>query len=315
MDGLSEKELIEALLRYRGSGASLPVKNGDDAAVIEAGGKLLAVTTDALVQGVHFEFSYCPPKNAGIKAMESAASDVVAMGGKPSYALIALSAPSDLTQELIEELYGGLEASAKRIGCSIIGGNVVVSAAPLSLTVTVLGEIQGADLICTRAGARPGDLICISGELGRAAAGLRALQKGLPGFKVLERAFLEPRCRVDLVEKLAPVATSMIDISDGLSSELYHICDASVCGAVIDQDRLPTGEDLTELAAKSGSDPLALIFGGGEDYELLYTVHPEDRGAIAGYQIGTIEAEKGVRLKDKAGEVRELPRIGYDHFA
>lgn len=304
--------LSRVLPRSRIAG-DLLVPNGDDAAVIRAGDKLLAISTDTFVEGRHFNLNYFSARQIGIKALEASASDIVAMGGKPRLALINLTLPHDCPVERVEEIYAGLAESGLRLEVQLIGGDTTAANfKEIVLSFTVLGFIKDEAQICQRSGAKPGDLIFVSGELGSAQAGLELLQNGESGHESLKLQQLEPRARIDLVDALAPIATSMIDISDGLAAEVHHICKASKCGAIIQAEKVPFSLELEQVANRGAKKALDYALYGGEDFELLYTVPASKQKLALGHQIGVV-TEGGIVLE--VGEKRHdlLPK-GFNHF-
>lgn len=312
-----ETEILARLLgpssgRIAGA-AEVVVPNGDDAAVVRIGGHLVAVTTDTVVEGRHFDRRFSSLTEIGAKAIEAAASDIVAMGGYPRQIYLALALPTAAELEGVAQLYEGIHAACARLGALILGGDTTVGSSELVLTVTVIGEIADPEHVCPRSGARPGDLLCVTGPLGVAAAGLLALQRGAEGGAIAKARHRSPQCRLDCVPALAPWATSMIDVSDGLASEVHHLCRASRVGAVVDVGAVPLLPEAIEIAGRYGVDPLSLALSGGDDYELLYTLDPAERNRVIGVVIGEVTASLEVRLK-RGDRLEPLPNTGYDHF-
>jgi len=311
----AETRLLQKILRPEpGFNPAIVVPNGDDAAVFRIGDELIAVTTDGMVEGRHFSFNYYSPKQVGSKAIESSVSDIVAMGGRPQYVFISISLPSAASDSLVLGIYQGVYQAAARVDCSLLGGDITTGTSELVITVSAMGRISSPRHLCTRSAARPGDLVFVTGQLGGSAAGLDMIQKGIPGFEDLKRKHLEARCRVDVIEQIAPHANAMIDVSDGLSSEIHHICRMSKCGAVLDEERIPISESVKLAAKAAGTNALKYAYGGGEDYELLYTIPAEDRKQAVGYEIGVIvEEQKIMRWRDQ--ELSALQLDGWDQLA
>lgn len=307
-----EFELLSRIIRRDTSDASVVVGNGDDAAVIKINGELLAVSTDSLIEGRHFNLEYFTGKELGERAFECAASDIAAMGGKARYVFVSIALRDSLEVKLCEEIYAGLYAASERANAVVLGGDTT-RASEIALTITVLGTIQSDAHICTRKGAKNGDVVFVSGELGGSKAGLLALQQKLVGFDDLKKLHRTPRARFDLVDAIAPHATSMIDISDGLSSELQHIANESRCGILVYEDKIPVSASTRNLANLLGCAAYELAYSGGEDFELLYTIESCDRRFASGFEIGTVCTEQGVFV-ERAGGREPLLASGFDHF-
>lgn len=302
---------------------------GDDCAVLEPEeGFNLLWTVDTLIEGVHFDLRYTPLKLLGRKSLAVNLSDVAAMGGDPQYALLSLGWPPqrDLRQAL--ELAGGMQEMASEFGVSLIGGDTVGAPEGLNLSLTVLGRVRPDELL-RRDQALVGDLIYVTGSLGQAAAGLEILRRGLelPDTikKSLVQAFLDPRPQVAAGRLLARyhLATSLIDLSDGLASDLHQICLRSRVGAVIAAESVPVTPAVREVALRTGQDPLDLALKGGEDYFLLFTIAekkvPEMQKVFARAKlpeprcVGQMVAGSGVTLRTATGEV-DISGAGFNHF-
>ncbi|MBI3041042.1 MAG: thiamine-phosphate kinase [Chloroflexi bacterium] len=323
---LGELGLIARIkARLPESAPGILVGPGDDAAVMERRrGEELAITTDALVDGVHFDRSFVPLDAVGYRALAVNLSDIAAMGGFAKYALVSLALPGQTEVEAIVALYQGMLALARRFEVAIVGGNM--SQAPLLvINITVLGSTKGRDKnILTRSAAKPGEQVAVTGYLGAAAAGLAVLRQHLPleskAAASLKQAFLQPYPRVAEGQVLVEHGVrAAIDISDGLISDLSHLCKASQVGARIEIDRLPIPP---AVRANFGDRALELALSGGDDYELLFTASAEviDRvKAAASCPITVI----GEIMPDKAGEITlidgkgnpvNLPKAGWEHF-
>ncbi len=286
---------------------------GDDTAVLgpEEGYDLLW-TIDSLIEGVHFDLRYTPLRLLGRKALAVNLSDVAAMGGEPQYALLSLGWPPQRNLQEALELARGMQEMAREYGAALIGGDTVSAPKGLTLSLTVLGRVRPSELL-RRDQAQVGDLIYVTGPLGQAAAGLEILRHGLElpeeTKKPLLQAFLDPRPEVAAGRILARhhLATSLIDLSDGVASDLYQICLRSHVGAVVEAERVPITPAVREVAVKTGKDPLDLALKGGEDYFLLFTGSPDKRPEMQRcfaqanlsepWCVGKIVSGSGVRLR------------------
>lgn len=303
---------------------------GDDAAVLAlGGGRAQVVTTDALVEGVHFDRAFAPMRAIGWKAIATNVSDVCAMNAIPRWATVALGLPNDVSVEAAEALYDGIAQAAERYGVAVVGGDVTASAR-LLLSVTLIGEAT-ADQIVLRRGAQPGDLLCVTGDIGAAAAGLQALMSGkeapedepmdlAPFAYVVERQLM-PQARLDRVRQWAERGfrpTALIDISDGLAAEAHHLADAGIVGVTVEGGALPVHVQTMQAAERFGARAEAYALYGGEDYELLFTAPdaelarlPADTYAV----VGEITApDDGVRLRLPDETVVPLAAGGYRHY-
>ena len=290
---LGEFGLIEHLTK------SIKIKNGttikgigDDAAVLDYNNKKILVTTDLLVEGIHFNLIYTPLKHLGYKAVAVNLSDICAMNGVPRQITVSIAISKKFTVEAIEELYEGIRLACDKYGIDLIGGDTSSSLTGLLISVTAIGEANETDIVY-RSGAKVNDLICVSGDLGAAYMGLQLLEREKhvftenskpgsyrvqPDFSgheyILERQ-LKPEPRIDIIKKLKEIninPTSMIDISDGLSSELMHICKNSNVGCKIYSDKIPIDITTCNMANEFNIAPETAALNGGEDYELLFTV-------------------------------------------
>lgn len=270
---------------------------GDDAAILEFGDKDVLVTTDLLLEGIHFDLRYVPLKHLGYKAAIVNFSDIYAMMGRPLQITVSIGVTSRFTVEHLEELYAGIRLACEIYGVDLVGGDTSGSASGLVISITCLG-VADKDMAVRRCGAKPTDLICVSGDLGAAYMGLQLLErenkvaaehKGddfQPDFSgkeyLLERQ-LKPEARRDVVEKLREAGihpTSMMDISDGLSSELLHICKESKTGCRVYEDRIPIDYQTAVMAEEFNMNLVTAAMNGGEDYELLFTVPLASHDAI-----------------------------------
>jgi thiamine-monophosphate kinase len=290
---------------------------GDDCAVLEyTADRYMLVTVDMMVENDHFTLGWHSPSQVGSKLMESNVSDILAMGGVPRWAFVSLSLKPDLDVEFVEELYRGMFRSAERHGVALIGGDTT-HGRDMTLSLTLIGDVEKSQ-VRLRSHALPGDLLCVTGTLGKSEAGLRLLKRGRRDGYV--QGHLEPRCRtVEEAGAIARHAHAMIDVSDGLGSETRHICEESRTGARIDWDKIPISLETGEAALSIGCDPCEYALYGGEDFELVFTVAPKK---LADLQesfsdftvVGEIlPAEKGLFLT-RDGARLEV-KGGFDHFA
>jgi thiamine-monophosphate kinase len=316
---MDEFELIDRLIAILGDdarGSRVVLGPGDDAALIENPPHSIAVASiDTLVAGVHFP-SDAPADLIGLRALGVSVSDLAAMGADPAFVMIALTLPDDSVQ-WVEAFARGAAAGARRLGTKVVGGNI--ARGPLNVTVSVHGWAQ-PNRALTRSGARIGDLVCVSGRFGGAALALDRTDLATPPpLAVLEsltehdaryplRRYYLPEPRLALGCALRGLASAAIDVSDGLVADLGHLCDASGAGARIDLDAMPVADGCTKVVAATG----------GDDYELCFTVAPNERSRLAGLPtpvtvIGEIRSERGVAVFD-GGRPVSLPREGFRHF-
>ncbi|MBE0460099.1 MAG: thiamine-phosphate kinase [Candidatus Aminicenantes bacterium] len=318
---LKEKDILSAIRKeFSVSFPELLLGIGDDAAVVRPGKKLVLLTKDLLIDGVHFISSKHPPFLLGRKSLNVNLSDIAAMGGMPKYALLGLGIPSSFKPDWLEKFFSGLKSAADKQDVALIGGDVS-QARKLTVSVTIMGEAKS---IITRKGAKPNNAIYVSGTLGNAKQGLLLLKKGVKlgdskESDYLLKSFLDPSPQVSLGIELnrLQAATSMIDISDGLSVDLLHICQESGCGALIHLDSFPLSSDLLSFQRR----PFNFALHGGEDYQLLFSVPTEKEGSIFKLQkkykitlIGQIIKERRVYVIDRRGRKRLLPARGFQHF-
>lgn len=321
----SEETLIERVRRrFPVARGAVRVGMGDDAAVLSTGGKTdWVVTTDQFLEGVHFLKKAHPAKMVGYKALARATSDIAAMGARPLCFFLTLGLPPGYTGRWFDDFLAGMSGAARRFGLVLAGGDTTKYPSAV-ISLTVLGEVVRGRAIL-RSCARPGDLLCVSGTLGEAELGLRLVLKKLNARKrwpKLLRKHLYPEPRLALGQWLVQnrFATSMIDTSDGLSTDLARLCKASGVGAVIWADKLPSPAVPQELR-RFGFDPLSLALHGGEDYELLFTVSPtvarrlpKRGGRVLLTVIGEIKREKEIVLVDAVGRTTPVKAQGWDPF-
>jgi thiamine-monophosphate kinase len=284
---------------------------GDDAAIIKIKKGLQVLTTDCLVEGDHFRKDWFSPKQIGMKAIEINVSDVAAMGGIPKYVLVSLALPKDLSVEFVEELYKGMWKACDKYNIDIIGGNMT-HCEKIVISITLTGEVDIKNL-SLRSGAKPGDLIFVSGNLGNGRAGLRLFQEKIKGYDEIKKRYLEPNAQLKLALILAPFVNSMEDISDGLASEIKHICNESKCGANIYKDKIPILDEVRNVARELGDDVYDYALYGGEDFKLAYTVSEENIENVNGIFVGEIKKNKDINLISQGIE-KTITADGYDHF-
>ena len=286
---LGEFGLIDTLTRNATTNCKHTLRGvGDDAAVIASGrdGATL-ISTDTLLEGIDFDLTYFPMKHLGYKAVVVGVSDILAMNAIPEQIMISIGVSAKLPVEALQDLYEGIDFACREMGIDLVGGDTTASMTGLVINITTIGHAK-RKVLSYRSGAQFNDLICLTGNLGAAYMGLQLLEREkrvlrdvenpepqFEGYEYLLQKYLKPRARKDIVEALAEegiVPTSMIDISDGLASEVLQICKASKCGARIYLDRIPIAKQTTALAEQMHIDPVVAALNGGNDYELLFTV-------------------------------------------
>lgn len=327
---VSEREIIASIRERVGApGAATLVGIGDDAAVFEPPGGLELLTCDAFVEGVHFRRDFATLTEIGAKCMVANVSDIAAMGGFPSRAVVALCVPEGTPARDIEDLYTGLLDAGRAHGVEVVGGDVVASREGIVVSVALLGSAD-RDRVVRRSGAVVGDAILVTGQLGAAEAGLRALVAGLAGDASVEaakRRHLAPVPRVLEAQAILEVATprAMIDVSDGLASDVRRIAEESDVGVALREDRIPIAQAASDVARLLGADPLELALGSGEEFELVVTVPASEAKrtaehvlAVAGTAVTwigeVVEKDRGCTLVASDGRVAPLPRLGYEHL-
>lgn len=307
---------------------------GDDAAVLKSSSGLTVVSTDMLVEGIHFDLMYSPLKHLGYKAVVVNLSDIYAMNATPKQITVSIALSNRFSVEALEEFYAGIHKACEIYNVDLVGGDTTSSQKGLYISVTAIGEVE-ANKIAYRNTAKIGDLLCVTGNLGAAYLGLQILERekqiyiANPGVQpnledsnyLIERQ-LKPEARKDMIELFAKnqlVPSSMIDISDGLASELFHICKQSGVGAYIEESGVPIHPEAEQMALKFKLDPITCALSGGEDYELLFTVRPNDLEKVKYlpdiYIMGEIVAPSdGIRLHTKGGNIHDLQAQGWKHF-
>ena len=335
ISSLGEFGLIEHLTRnIEIQNASTIVGVGDDAAVIDHFGKQTVITTDLLVEGVHFDLMYCPLKHLGYKSVVVNLSDVYAMNAIPTQILLSIAISNRFSLEALDEFYEGVYAACKKYGVDLVGGDTSSSNKGFIISGTAVGEVT-PDKFVKRSTAQKGDLLCVSGDLGAAYVGLLFLERekkiylenpqiqpDLEGESYVIGRLLKPEARKDIIEffeKSVIVPTSMMDISDGLSSEVLHLCRQSNLGCLVYEEKLPVAEEMRKAAFKFEIDPTACALSGGEDYELVFTIPPSDFDkiilneeiSVVGYMT---EPEDGVHILTKSGNRHPLIAQGWNAF-
>lgn len=335
ISSLGEFGLIDHLTKnIELQNASSLVGVGDDAAVIDNFGKQTVVTTDLLIEGVHFDLMYTPLKHLGYKSIIVNLSDIYAMNATPTQVIIGLAFSNRFSLEALDEFYEGVYAACSKYGVDVVGGDTASSQKGFIISVTAIGEVS-PDKYVKRSTAQKGDLLCVSGDLGAAYVGLLflerekkifmespAVQPDLEGESYVIGRLLKPEARKDIIEFFAKsdiVPTSMIDISDGLSSEILHICTQSNLGCVVYEEKIPIHEDMRKAAFKFEIDPTACALSGGEDYELLFTIPQSEYDkltlneeiSVVGYMT---EAEEGVTIISKGGSKHAITAQGWNHL-
>jgi thiamine-monophosphate kinase len=327
VSSLGERALITRITARLTMPPWVVVGPGDDAAVIEPErGALDVLTIDALVDGVHFDRRFVPPEAIGHRALAVNLSDLAAMGAAPRAALLSLALPESTDVGFVDRLLDGLLALGARHRVALIGGNITRTPGPLMIDVTAIGSVRPRRIL-TRAGARPGDDVYVTGALGDAAVGLGSLQRGEtggdPGGPCQERYLRpEPRVRAGLLLGRNRAASTCMDLSDGLADGVRQIAEASGAGITLQASAIPISEDVRRWHDRHGGTALDTALIGGDDYELLFTVRPAQRGRLRGVRrefgdllvtrIGVVTRGRALLLQDDQG-TRDLP-AGFEHF-
>jgi thiamine-monophosphate kinase len=307
---------------------------GDDAALIDSGDHLTVVTTDMLLEGVHFDLSYAPLQHLGYKAVAVNVSDIAAMNAIPKQITVSIAISNRFSVEAIDALYEGISFACKNYNIDLVGGDTTSSRSGLVISVTAIGIVD-KDKVAKRSTARKNDIICVTGDLGAAFVGLQVLEREkqvfltnpemqpqLDAYDYLVKRQLKPEARMDVIHELRDmnvIPTAMMDVSDGLASELLHICKASKCGVHIFEDRLPIQKLAFETAAEFQMNPTTCAMNGGEDYELLFTISQEDYEKLKKHpdisMIGYVTDESdGALLITGSGTTATIKAQGWTHF-
>ncbi len=333
---LGEFGLIEHLTqKFKIKNPSTVQGIGDDAAVMHYGNLETVVSTDLLLEGIHFDLMYVPLKHLGYKSVVVNLSDIYAMNAQPKQITVSLGISNRFSVEALDEFYEGVRQACEFYGVDLVGGDTSSSRQGMIISVTALG-VAPKDKIVYRSTAKEGDLICVTGYLGNAYLGLQLLERekrifqenpniqpDLTNGEAFIDRFLRPEARKDVIDLFAQanlVPTAMIDVSDGLASDLFHICEASGVGAFIEEDGVPIHIDAQLKAIDEFKlDPITIALHGGEDYELLFTVNPKDLEKVKFlpnlYIAGEITpAKDGIKLHTKGGNIHPLKAQGWQHF-
>lgn len=333
---IGEFGLIDRLKDYLPAKSDKIIKSiGDDAAVIKnSDDSVQLISTDLLMEGIHFDLAYTPLKHLGYKAIAVNVSDIAAMYGTPSHVVVGLALSNRFSVEAIEELYAGMKLACDTYSIDLVGGDTTSSRSGLGISVTVVGTAT-ADEVVYRSGAQLNDLICVTGDLGAAFMGLQVLEREKQVYlanpdmqpELLDKEYiiecqLKPEARMDVVKSLKSLGlkpTSMIDISDGLASELMHICKESNVGAYIYEEKLPIDQMAFNTAREFEMNPLTVMLNGGEDYELLFTIPQSDYEKVRNNPnisvIGYIKsADEGVHVYTKGDNLVPVTAQGWNHF-
>lgn len=307
---------------------------GDDAAVIDGGKDYLLLSTDMLIEGVHFDLSYMPIQHLGYKSISINVSDIAAMNGSPEQVVVSLGLSNRFSVEAVEKLYEGMKFACKDFNVDLVGGDTTSSPAGLIISVSITGRVE-KDKVALRSKVEKGDIICATGDLGGAYIGLQVLERekqvflanpdmqpDLKKYPYIAGRQLKPEARMDIIHELAELNVrpkAMIDISDGLASELYHLSKQSDVGFFIYEDKLPIDKQTYDTAVEFNIDPITCVMNGGEDYELLFSISQEDFEKLKNHPdihfIGyAAEKEKGINLVTKNQNVVPIKAQGWDHF-
>ncbi|HEY9488443.1 MAG TPA: thiamine-phosphate kinase [Chryseosolibacter sp.] len=308
---------------------------GDDAAVLDAGDEFILVSTDMLVEGIHFDLSYMPIQHLGYKSVAVNVSDIAAMNGKAEQITVSIALSNRFSVEAVDALYAGIKAACENYQIDLVGGDTTSSTSGLIISVTAVGRVS-KHKVAYRNGARENDIVCVTGDLGGAFAGLQVLERekqvfisnpemqpGLEKYDYIVGRQLKPEARAEIIldlEEFGVIPTSMIDVSDGLASELLHISKESRMGVRIYEDKIPIDELTYETAVEFNLDPVTCALNGGEDYELLFTIKKDDQDKIKNHpdihMIGYIHSRTDQNVMiTKSGTVVPLKAQGWDHFS
>lgn len=335
ISSLGEFGLIDHLTKnFEIQNASTILSIGDDAAVIDHFGKQTVITSDMLIEGIHFDLMYTPLKHLGYKSVIVNLSDVYAMNATPTHITLNIAFSNRFSVEALDEFYEGVYAACEKYNVDLIGGDTSSSQKGFIISVTAVGEIS-LEKIVKRSGAKQGDLICVSGDLGAAFLGLTLLERekkiylehpeiqpDLENEQYIVGRLLKPEAKkeiIDFFEKEEILPTSMMDVSDGLSSEILHICKQSNAGCLLYEDKIPVNDQAKQYAYKLQLDPTACALSGGEDYELVFTIAQATYEKIVlNEQISVIgyitNIEEGANIRTKGGTTHKLTAQGWNAF-
>ena len=335
ISSLGEFKLIEQLTKQVELKNPSSVKGvGDDAAVVDFNGKQVLLTTDLLLEGIHFDLMYTPLKHLGYKSVIVNLSDVYAMNATPTQITMSIAFSNRFSVEALDEFYEGVYAACEKYGVDLVGGDTTSSQKGFIISVTAIGEVA-PDKFVKRSTAEKGDLICVSGDVGAAFLGLTIMERekkiyienpqvqpDLEGEDYIVGRLLKPEARKDIIEFFANnqiVPTAMMDVSDGISSEVLHLCKQSNLGCRVYEDKLPIDDKSKQAAYKFGLDPTVCALNGGEDYELIFTLKQEDYDkitlneeiAVIGYMA---DIEEGCKIITKGGNTFDITAQGWNAF-
>jgi thiamine-monophosphate kinase len=333
---LGEFGLIDRIRGRFSTGHERTVRGiGDDAAVLDAGDEYILVATDMLVEGIHFDLAYTPIQHLGYKAVAVNVSDIVAMNGRVQQVTVSIALSNRFSVEAVDALYEGIKAACDNYSIDLVGGDTTSSSSGLIVSVTAIGRVA-KNRIAYRSGAKENDIICVTGDLGGAFAGLQVLERekqvylanpdmqpSLEKYDYIVGRQLKPEARSEIVldlEEFGVIPTSMIDISDGLASELLHIAKESRVGLRIYEDKVPIDEQTYSTAVEFKLDPITCALNGGEDYELLFTIDKADQEKLKNHpdihMIGYIHSRADEKVMvTRADSVVPLQAQGWNHFA
>lgn len=307
---------------------------GDDAAVIDRGDYFELISTDMLLEGIHFDLSYTPLQHLGYKSVAVNVSDIAAMNGTPKQITVGLALSNRFSVEAVEAIYDGIKAACDDFKVDLVGGDTTSSGAGLVISISVLGEVDQSK-ITYRSGAKEHDILCVTGDLGGAYIGLQVMERekqvyltnpemqpDINKYNYVVGRILRPKARMDIIHEfdtLDIVPTSMIDVSDGLASEVFHICQQSNVGVAVYEDKLPIDKQAYETAAEFSFDPNTCALNGGEDYELLFTIGQDDFEKVKNHSdihtIGYIQNQsKGKSFITRNNHAVALEAQGWKHF-
>lgn len=335
ISSLGEFGLIDHLTKnIELQNASTVLGVGDDAAVVDHFGKQTVITTDLLLEDVHFDLMYTPLKHLGYKSVVVNLSDIYAMNATPTQITLSIGISNRFSVEALEEFYEGVYAACEKYGVDLVGGDTCSSKKGLVISVTAIGEVSPEKFV-KRSTAKKGDLVCVSGDLGAAYVGLLFMERekkiflespqvkpDLEGESYVIGRLLKPEARKDIVDFLSDseiIPHAMMDISDGLSSEILHICKQSRLGCVLYEEKIPIHEDMKKAVFKFEMDPTACALSGGEDYELLFTIDPADyEKLVLNEQISVVgymtDEEAGAKIITKGGNTHPIKAQGWVHL-
>lgn len=336
LNQLGEFGLIDHISNKFQNNHSSTIKGiGDDTAVIDSGDKYTLVTTDMLLEGVHFDLSYMPIAHLGYKAVAVNISDIAAMNGTPKQITVSIALSNRFSLQAIDALYDGIKSACEAYNVDLVGGDTNSSSSGLTLSITAIGEVEKKDLVM-RSGAGENDILCVTGDLGGAYFGLQVLERekqvfltnpemqpNLDSYNYIVGRQLKPEARMDVIHELRDlevIPTSMIDISDGLASEIFHLSKNTKLGFRIFEDKLPIDKQTFDTAYEFKIDPTTAALNGGEDYELLFTIKQEDLEKIKNHpdihMIGhSHKLEAGNTLVTKKENIVPLTAQGWNHLS